>query len=331
MGKRYRIIQAGLGPVGQAIAALALQRENLEIVGAVDPDPRKAGKDLGEVLGLDRALGLTVRAALSKWDADAVVQATGSHIKGVAAQLEEYLEAGYNVVSTCEELSYPFAWDEEEAGKLDRLAKDRGVTVHGTGVNPGFVMDALVLSVSGACQVVRSVKVTRVVNASYRRLPLQQKIGATFTADEFMARANAGRLGHVGLEASARLIAAGLGWEVEDYEEMIEPVIAEREVSSQYMTVRPGEVAGQHQVATLTSGGKPVIVMDITMALEAENPRDQIEMDSDPPVNLIVQGGFHGDKSTAAVIVNSIPMVVEAQPGLLTVADFAIPRGPGAS
>jgi 4-hydroxy-tetrahydrodipicolinate reductase len=134
----------------------------------------------------------------------------------------------------------------------------------------------------------------------------------------------------VGLQASCRLIAAGLGWKVEDYRETIEPVIAQHEVSSQFMTVKPGQVAGQHQTATLIAGGKPRIAMDLTMALGAENPRDQIEIDGDPPVNLTVHGGYHGDQSTAAVVVNSIPMVVEAPPGLLTVADFPIPHTLGA-
>jgi hypothetical protein len=329
MAKRYRIIQAGLGPVGQAIARLALQRENLQVLAAVDPDPAKVGKDLGTVLGLERTLGITVQAGLPGVEADAVIQATGSHLKNVSGQLEQYLTAGYNVVSTCEELSFPVAWDGALARWLDSTAKSHNVTIHGTGVNPGFVMDALVLCASGACQAVRSVKVTRVVDARHRRLPLQQKTGATLSPEEFMARARAGNLGHVGLEASCRLVAAGLGWPVEDYSETIEPVVAGSEVSSQYLTVKPGQVAGLHQTATLTSGGKSVIVMDLTMALGADNPHDQIEMDSDPPVNIIVQGGYHGDKSTAAVIVNSIPMVVEAQPGLLTVADLAIPRAPG--
>lgn len=330
MRRHYRIIQAGLGPVGQAIARLALQRENLQLVAAVDPDPAKAGKDLGAVLGLERTLGIRVQAAPPRVEAEAVIQATGSHLKDVVDQLEHYLTAGYNIVSTCEELSFPFAWDGALAKHLDNTAKSHNVTIHGTGVNPGFVMDALVLCASGACQTVRSVKVTRVVDARHRRLPLQQKTGATLSPEEFIVRAKAGKLGHVGLEASCRLIAAGLGWQVEDYTEAIEPVIAWSEISSLSMTVKPGQVAGQHQIATLTSGGKPVIVMDLTMALGADNPRDQIEMDSDPPVNIIVLGGYHGDKSTAAVVVNSVPMVVETQPGLLTVADFSIPHAPGA-
>jgi hypothetical protein len=328
MTKKYRIIQAGLGPVGQAITRLALLRDNLEIVGAVDPDPAKAGRDLGAVLGQNEALGVTVSAGLPDQQADAVIQATGSHLPDVAAQLEEYVAAGYNVVSTCEELSFPVAWDAALAEKIETLAKERGVTVHGTGVNPGFVMDALVLCASGACQAVRHVKVTRVVDACQRRLPLQQKTGATLTPEEFMERARAKKLGHVGLEASCRLIAHGLGWQVDEFTETIEPVIAQSGINSQYLSVKPGQVAGQHQVATVKSRGEIVITMDLTMALGAENPRDQIEMDSDPPVDILVQGGYHGDKSTAAVIVNSIPMVIEAKPGLLTVADFAIPRGP---
>jgi len=329
MSRQYRVIVAGLGPVGQAIARLVVQRDNLQLVAAVDPHPDKAGQDVGHLSGLGRALGVVVSDRLPRLPADVVIQATGSHLREVAAQLEEYLTAGYNVVSTCEELAFPAAWDAALSQRLDRLAKEHGVTVHGTGVNPGFVMDALVLCASGGCQAVRSVKVTRVVDAAQRRLPLQQKIGAGLSPEEFVARARAGQLGHVGLEASCRLIAAGLGWPVESYHETIEPVVAQTELRSQFLTVKPGQVAGQHQVATLASAGRPVIVMDLTMALQADNPRDQIEMDSDPPVNMIVQGGYHGDRATAAVIVNSIPLVVKAAPGLLTVADFDIPHSVG--
>ena len=329
MSQPYRVIIAGLGPVGQAIARLAVQRHNLQIVAAVDPHPDKVGQDLGQLAGLGRALGVVVSDSVPKLPADVVIQATGSHLKEVATQIEGYLTAGYNVVSTCEELAFPAAWDAALAERLDRLAKEHGVTVHGTGVNPGFVMDALVLYASGGCQTVRSVKVTRVVDAAQRRLPLQQKIGAGLSPEAFAARVRAGQLGHVGLEASCRLIAAGLGWRAEGYQESIEPVIARTELRSQFLTVKPGQVAGQHQVATLTSAGRPVIVMDLTMVLQADNPRDQIEMDSDPPVNIVVQGGYHGDRATAAVIVNSIPVVVKAPPGLLTVADFDIPHGVG--
>lgn len=333
MSDKLRTLHVGLGPIGAEIARLVLRRDDMEIVGAVDVGPGKVGADLGEVIGLPRRLGIavagTVEAALPERGADIAIHATGSHLPQVYPQLVQLIEHGLNVISTCEELAYP-AWQHPElARKLDRLAGEHGVTVLGTGVNPGFVMDRLPVTLTGVCQEVRSLRVTRVVDSARRRLPLQQKTGAGLTVAEFEARVRAKTIQHVGLPESVALIAKALGWKLDEVRETIEPVIADRPLSSEFMQVEPGRVAGLHQVARGLVGGREVITLDLGMTLQAEDPRDEVQIEGTPPVHMVIPGGVHGDRATAAVIVNSIPQVAAAPPGLVTFLDLPAAAGVG--
>ena len=333
MADKLRTIHIGLGHMGAEMARLVHRRDDMEIAGAVDVAPDKVGADLGEVIGLEHPLGISVagsiEAALSETRADIAIHATGSHLPRVYPQLVQLIESGLNVISTCEELAYP-AWQHPElAGKLDRLARDHGVTVLGSGVNPGFIMDRLPIALTGACQEVRSVRVTRVVDAAQRRLPLQQKAGAGLTVAEFKARVKAKAIQHVGLPESVALIAEALGWKLDDIQETIEPVIAQRPLASEFIQVAPGQVTGLHQVGRGLVGGREVITLDLWMTLQAENPRDEVQIEGIPPIHMIIPGGTHGDRATVGVIVNSIPQVVAASPGLKTVLDLPVAAGWG--
>lgn len=333
MPDKLRTIHVGLGHMGAEIARLVHRRDDMEIVGGVDVSPDKVGADLGEVIGLEHRLGIpvvgSIEATLSETDADIAVQATGSHLPQVYSQLVQLIENGLNVISTCEELAYP-AWQHPElTRKLDRLARHHGIAVLGTGVNPGFVMDKLPITLTGACQEVRSVRVTRVVDAARRRLPLQRKTGAGLSVAEFEARVKAKAIQHVGLPESVALIAKALGWKLEDVEETIEPVIAQRPLASEFIQVEPGQVAGLHQVGRGLVGGREVITLDLWMVLQAENPRDEVQIESIPPIHVIIANGTHGDRATVAVIVNSIPLVVAASPGLKSVLDLPAAAGWG--
>lgn len=322
------VIQYGLGPIGIGCAGLLYQRQAMQLVGAVDMDPAKIGHDLGEVLGLGEHLGLPVRArlaeALTGVRAVAAVHTTGSSLPAVLPQLEECLRAGLNVVSTCEELAYPAAQHPELARHLDAVARECGVTILGTGINPGYAMDALALFLSGVCRRVESVSVRRVVDAAQRRLPLQRKIGAGLSAAEFEELVQTGKVRHVGLTESVALLADGFGWTLDRIEEAIEPVIAERELRSAYLTVAPGRVAGVHQVARGFVDGREAITLDLQMALGVNQPGDYVTLRGEQDVELAVKG-IHGDQATAAVVVNCLPRVVAAPPGLLTMKDIAIP------
>lgn len=322
------VIQYGLGPIGAGIARLLWERAGMRLVGAVDIDPAKVGCDVGEVIGMERPLGITVRSqlkdVLSDTDASVVSHSTGSSLKAAWPQLEECMRAGLDVVSTCEELAYPAAQYPDLANRLHRLAEQQDVTVLGTGINPGFTMDVLALVLSGVCQQVDGVSVRRVVDASTRRFPLQMKTGAGLSVQEFEKWVEAGKVRHVGLAESAAMLAAGLGWSLDEIDEVIEPVVAERKLQSEHFEVRAGHVAGVHQVARGLIGGREVITLDLQMALGAEDPGDVVQIRGAQDVEMTVRG-IHGDLATAAVVVNSLRRVVEATRGLLTMKDIALP------
>src|SRR5438874_11173226 len=231
-----RVVLYGLGPIGAMIARVAVERSDLQVVGAVDIDEAKIGKDVGRVIGLDRDLGVLVTSealsTLRVTHPDVVIHATGSHLAHVAPQLKQIIQAGACAVSTCEELSFPFETAKEVAEDLDRFARAHQVAVLGTGINPGFAMDLLPLALTAVSQRVDSVQVTRVQDAARRRLPLQRKVGAGLSVAEFQERVAAGTVRHVGLPESVYAIAHGLGWKVARIDDAIEPVVAEKETRS---------------------------------------------------------------------------------------------------
>lgn len=315
------VAQYGIGPIGAEIARLLLTKPWLRVVAAVDVDPNKIGKDLGEVIGLDREVGIKVTAELTT-KADVVCHSTGSRLRDVSGQLKDLLERGSHVVSTCEELSFPL--DQQIREELQQIARTKNVTLLGTGVNPGFVMDKLPLTVTSVCQRIDSVEIIRIQNASTRREPLQRKVGAGMTPDEFRAAVAAGKIKHMGLRESLMMVGKGLGAEFESVsEEKIEPIIAEREVKTQYLTCAAGQVAGVNQ--TIYGRGKINVSLELRMYVGAEDvAADRVIVHGVPDVEMVIKGGVHGDRATAAMVVNSIPRVVSARPGVLTMDDIPV-------
>ena len=302
------------------------QKSALEITGAIDSDPAKAGRDLGEVAGApDAPWGVSISAdageALGK-PADVVIHSTSSYLKDVAGQLAACIEAGCCVVSTCEELAYPWRKHPELSAKLDAAAKEEGVALVGTGVNPGFVMDKLLLTLSAVAQRVDSARSVRIVDASKRRQPLQKKIGAGMTPEEFRERVAAGVIKHHGLPESVAMVADGLGFALDQITETIEPVIAEEAVQTEFLRVERGQVAGVHQIARGIAGGKEKLFMELQMYVGAKNPSDTVALAGEPNINMTVPGGTHGDIATAAVAVNAIPAILAAAAGLRTGRDL---------
>lgn len=328
MRKKIRVVQFGVGPIGASIVRLMRQKHSLEIVGAVDKDPAKAGRDLGEVVrAKDAPWGVTVSAAAASVLAkpvDVVVHTTSSYLPNVMDELLECLSAGCCVVSTCEELAYPFRKHPELSAKLDAAAKEEGVALVGTGVNPGFVMDKLVLVLSAAAQRVDFAKATRIVDASKRRLPLQKKIGAGMTPEEFRAQVAAGVIKHHGLPESIAMVADGLGFALDEITETIEPVIATETVKTEFLEVAPGQVAGVYQIGRGIWEGEDKIFMELQMYVGAKHPADTVELRGEPNLTLTIPGGTHGDIATAAVAVNAIQAILAATAGLRTVRDLPL-------
>jgi 4-hydroxy-tetrahydrodipicolinate reductase len=310
------------------VAKLALQRPDIKLVGAVDIDKEKVGRDLGELIGLDKKLGIRITDDVDRLFAqkkvDVVFHQTSSSLKTVAPQLTKLLKFGVNIVSTTEELAYPYHSHPQLAAEVDRVAKANGVTVLGTGVNPGFLMDSWVLFMTAVCQEVKRVKAIRIQDASSRRLPFQKKIGAGWTPEEFQKLVDNGTLRHVGITESISMIAAGLGWKLDDITETIEPVIAKKRVKSQYITVESGQAAGVRQLGHGLRGKEEIITLEFEASLGAPESYDAIYISGTPNMEVVIKGGTHGDIATAAITVNSARRVVEAPPGLITMKDLPI-------
>lgn len=308
-----RFIQYGLGPIGLGIAELAIQR-GYRLVAAVDIDRAKAGRPAAALIpGAPADVIVTADAgAVLTAGADVVLHSTQSRLRQVLPQITPLLEAGLSVISTCEELAYPWYHHRHDAATLDTLARSHDAAVVGLGVNPGFVMDVLPVVLAEPCRDIRQVTVERVVDVGARRLPLQQKVGVGLSVEAFRKGVADGRIGHVGLPESAAMIAYALRWTPERIDETIEPVVGPDRA-----------VRGLHQVCTGYRGGAAAITLDLTMAAAVEQPRDVIRIDGTPAVTATIAGGIHGDQATCAIIVNAIPRVLGAVPGLRVALNLA--------
>jgi len=316
----------GLGFIGREVARAARASPELELVGAVDTHPQLLGKKFGDLVG-DKSLGFKVSGsleeALGKTRKNVILlHATGSRLPQVAEQILEAVRLGMPVVSTCEELAFPYLKHPELAEKLDRAAQRSGVSILGTGVNPGFVLDRLVAVAGQVCGQVRHVSAKRTVDARTRREALQRKVGAGLTEDEFLALVDKEQLGHVGLLESAALCALGLGMDCDDFEEEIAPVLAEEDIKGGAFVVKKGRVAGISQTAVGLEEGQERVRLELTIALGAEESGDSIKLEADPPLELVIKGGVAGDSATAHLVVNAAPRLASAEPGLLTVLEL---------
>ena len=327
MTDKIRIIQYGLGPIGSGVARHVVERAGLELVGGVDVDPAKVGRDVGDVIGLGRNLGFTVEKtlalALGRAGADVVLHTTSSYFDLFKGQILEILAAGLDVVSTAEELSFPWADHPDVAQEIHAAALAAGKTVLGTGVNPGFLMDALPLFLTSICQRVDRIDVRRVINASLRRGPFQAKIGSGMTVEAFMAKMAEGRMGHVGLPESMAMLFDTLGRKLVDYQSAVEPVVAEKLVKTDHFEVQPGQVRGLKQVARGYDEGGEFVTLTFMAALDAGEDGDTITITGRPDLEVKLQG-TNGDIATVAIAVNAVRRVREAAPGLVTMRDLPI-------
>ena len=329
--EKIKVISYGMGAVGGLIAKFLLEKEGVEIVGVVDVAKDKVGKDLGEVLGLKQKVGMKIsenlESVLKKTKADIAIHTTSSFLKDTCPQIASILKQGVNVISTCEELSYPYLSEPKLAEELDTLAKKHDATVLGTGINPGFLMDTLVITLTSACEKIEKIEVTRVMNAGTRRLPFQKKVGAGLTVEEFQQKINEKQItGHVGLEQSISMIASALAWKLDKVLiQPVEPVIAKKNVESKDIKVNAGKVAGLKQKAKAIMKNREVINLDFQAYIGAEEEYDSITIEGVPNINQKIQPCVHGDIGTVAVVVNAIPRVINAPAGLFTMKDMPVP------
>lgn len=328
-----KVMIMGLGPIGAGVARQLLARPNFKLVAAVDIDPAKTGKDLAELLGLPKRTGVKAvadaAAAIRKTKPQVAVLCTSSSLKRVWPQLEAVLKHKLPIVSTTEELAYPWLSNRALARRIDAAAKKAKVAVVGTGVNPGFAMDALPIALTAICERVDAVRVERVQDARIRRLPFQQKIGSGLTPEQFADKVKDLSVRHVGLTESVAMIADALGWKLDRVTDEIKPQVAAAPVESQFLKVAAGRVCGIVQDGVGYVGGEPRVVLHMEAYLGAPATFDRVVIEGSPKLDVKADGGYHGDVATASITVNTIPGVLAAAPGLHTMRSLALPSFAG--
>jgi 4-hydroxy-tetrahydrodipicolinate reductase len=328
--KTIKVIQFGLGPIGIEALRFAAQQSWLEILGGVDIDPAKTGRTLGDLTGVAALAGAKVYPTLEELFAaagkpDVVLHTAGSSAAASFEQMRPALERGISVGSTCEELIFPALKTPALAREFDTLCRHTGARIAGTGVNPGFVMDVLPICLTGVCREVQSIYAERVVNASTRRGPLQAKIGSGQDPDAFRAKFAAGQAGHAGFQQSAALLAHEMGWKLDEIQEKCDPVVATSRIVTQFFDVAPGQCCGLHQQCVGLAGGEAKIKLDLQMYLDAPNPHDAIVIKGRPELNAVLNGGVAGDDATVAALINLVPRLLAAPPGVRLMTELPVP------
>ncbi|MFX1418384.1 MAG: hypothetical protein ACFE9N_05630 [Promethearchaeota archaeon] len=332
MRKKFNIIQVGLGPMGRLITNLLLKRNNINLIAVIDINPKLIGKKLSELPEIDYETDLTIDpdldTVLTKKRIDLAVIATSSSIKEVVPLINKVVKFGCHVISICEELSYPFQDHPKLSKELDHLAKSKNVTIVGTGINPGYLMDLLPIVITAPCQNIISIKVTRMMNSAKRRVPFQKKIGTGLTVEEFHKKiSNKEITGHVGLTQSIQMIVAALGIEYDDIIELPpKEIITEKEFTTSYGEEVPkGYVCGLQSKAFAKKDEKEIITLDFIAYVGDHEEFDSIVIEGTPNIHQKIIGGVHGDLGTSALVANLIPIVIQARAGLLTMKDLPVP------
>jgi 4-hydroxy-tetrahydrodipicolinate reductase len=334
MNKPIRVLQWGLGAMGSGMARLMLEKSGLQIVAAIDSYPEYVGKDLGEVLGVDRDLGVTVtdqpESVLDKEKVDIVTIATTSWTAKQMPDLRKIIKAGINVISIAEEMADAEAQNPELARELDQLAKQQGVTVLGTGVNPGYVLDYLVIALTGGCHSVERIEASRVNDLSPYGPTVMETQGVGTSPEAFRQGVADGTIvGHVGFPESIHMISEALGLGVDRIEEHREPIVSKVFRETPHVQVEPGMVAGCAHTGIGYSGDREVVRLihpqQIHPHLEDQDTGDYIHIFGEPEINMAIKPEIAGGKATIGITVNMIPHVVAASPGLKRMIDLPVP------
>ncbi|MHA2027142.1 MAG: NAD(P)H-dependent amine dehydrogenase family protein [Candidatus Thorarchaeota archaeon] len=331
MTKPFRVIQIGFGSLGRHIASSIVKRDNLELVAVVDANPELTNKPIKEIhteIESDISLTDDLQKVLKDNPADAAIVATSSSLETVLSTIESCVESGLDVISICEELSFPYQKNPEIAEKLNKFAEKNSKTVVGTGINPGYLMDLLPIVLTGPCQHVDTISVTRHMNSSHRRPSFQKKIGTGMTVGEFQKNIEEGNItGHVGLVESIQMIDAGLNLGLDEIEELLpEAMIAESEVTNSFATIKKGDVLGLKSVGVGKRKGEQIVTLDFQAYAEATPQYDEIIIEGLPPITQRIKGGVQGDHGTIGMILNLVPIVIAEPPGLKTMKDLPVPR-----
>ncbi len=329
-----RVLILGTGQMGSGIARLVLKKEGLVLVGAYGRRASRAGSDLGPAIGLERDLGIAIDSdlaqAIGRARPDVAIQATCSRLEDAWPEVSLLLRHGVPVISIAEEMVFPFHRSPGIAGTMHELAQTQGVAVVGTGINPGFILDLLVVTLTGVCSAIKSITATRVNDLSPYGPSVMAAQGVGLTTAAFETGLEAGTVtGHLGFSDSLHMIATALGWDLERVEETREPIISRVRRGAPFVSIEPGCVAGCGHKAVGYRQGQPVITLNhpqqVQPQLEGVETGDTIEIVGTPSIRLSCNPEVPGGEATVAIAVNMIPRVLNAAPGLHSMIDLPAP------
>lgn len=326
-----RVLQVGVGPLGQQMIRFLQERSAFQLLGVIDRDPAKIGQPVHSVCALKTPGKLCVTTDLDdvmarKTKPTVAIVTTVSSIEKLVDQIRPLAKSGLHIVSTCEELSYPWINHPAAAKKIDRICRDHSVTCVGTGVNPGYLMDHLPVALTSPCQEVKHILVQRMQDASSRRGPFQAKIGAGLSLAVFRSKVKAGIIRHVGLTESIHMIAAGMGWKLDKVTESIQPIVADKAHTTDHVTVAPGQARGVEQIGKGYAGKREVIRLHFRAGVGEPASHDTIRITGRPDITSTIAGGVNGDIATCAITLNTLAPTIEATPGLKTMLQLRTPR-----
>jgi hypothetical protein len=331
--KPIKVLLLGTGYMGRGIAKIIGEKQGMDIVAAVDANPQIIGKDLGQLMGLPKSnieIEANLQAALENHKPDVVVQATASRVSEAIEGILTSVEHGAFVISTAEEMSFPFKKQKELSQKIDAAAKRNNVAVMGTGINPGFVLDYLILALSSVCAHVESIIASRVNDLSPYGPAVLSTQGVGLSEEAFNAGIKDGTVvGHFGFPESIHMIAESLGWNIDRIEEIRKPIISNVERKTESITIAPGETAGCEHIGIGYEGDKERIKLihpqQVHPQLEGVETSDRIQIFGTPNITIATDPEIPGGIGTEAIIVNTIPRLLELEPGLRSMIDVKVP------
>jgi len=328
MVAKIKVIVVGLGEIGQQTCNLILQKKSLELIAAVDVDPAKSIKDLGEILKKEK-IGIKVyddlKSALLEQKPEVTILTSKSRLNEIANDIFLCIEHHSSVISSCEELLFPFEKHKKLSEEIDLKAKENFVHVLGTGVNPGFIMDTLPVFLTSICSNIKSIKIHRVVDLNKRRKNLQAKIGLGMTKNEFKKLSQNKGIGHVGLMESAKFLNYYSKLGASKFSEQIVPILAKRNFKTKFFEVKKGQLAGLKHSILAKSENKKVLELRLILSADVKEEYDEIYIEGTPSIHLKFEKGIAGDIATVAMMVNVIPNLLHARYGLITMKDIIIP------
>lgn len=327
----------GFGAMGSGIARALLTKKGVDIVGVCDLHPDRVGKNIYQLLDVDAAgrppveIQPSIDAVLETAGADICLIATDSFVERVYEKVMRVVEQGVNVITTAEEMSYPQAKYPELAAKMDQAAKKHRVSVLGTGINPGLVMDLLAILLSASMTEVEGVWCRRVNSLSPFGPAVMEEQGVGLSAEDFeKGVADSSLAGHVGFAESVGMISDALGLGIDRFEQQMSPILTTVDRKSPHATARAGQVAGVDMRAQGYRGSELLVKMEHPQQIEPEmegvHTGDYVELAGSPPVSMAIKPEIQGGIGTIAMCVNCIPQVVNARAGLLTMVDIPVPH-----